>query len=703
MPVPSETSVFRRFGWAYHLQIETVEDLHHVLHLDSAHWVATSAILTTINLDPIFLARLDANHDGHIRAEEVRTAIRHLFDLLRDTGDVQSGNTILRLEALNDQHPRGRLVLETARKILERLGTPNTSTLTLAQVREVKEHEKKRGLSEAGLVLPEAATEAHLQSFFADILATVGGTPHSEGAAAVSAQRMTLFLEQVRAYLAWRHQITLGQPSKKLPLGDATAEAYQRVAALAEKLDQYFTLCETLRLQPNLAHELWPDPVDLSESTSLQAFLNEAPLAPLHPKGVLDFAGPVNPSYADALADFRTAVVERLLDEPATTLSITQWTSVKSTFAPYRTWLKQEPDVQVRDLPLEKLQRYADDPFFEEATQALIAKSHKAAVELDDVRLVEQAILYQAYLLPFVNSFVSFPELYNPKGRALFEMGTLVMDGRHFTLSVKVTNRTQHIQFSNASNMFVLYVSVRDKEGEEKYEVAVPVTYGGRGNLQVGKRGVFYDIDGKENHAQVVHIVENPISLREAIMRPFIRLGEAINNMIERMGAQREKTFTESGQQVVQDLATAPETQAPPVSPTAATVAQSPAGLLAGGAVAVAALGSSLAFVTKTLEGLEWQALVGSLVGAVLAVMIPVVLVAYFRLRRRDLSAMLEGSDWAINARMRLTRSQARTFAHTPPYPAGARGIGVRRWRIWIVLIVLAVATYYFIARSFIA
>ena len=88
----------------------------------------------------------------------------------------------------------------------------------------------------------------------------------------------------------------------------------------------------------------------------------------------------------------------------------------------------------------------------------------------------------QAYLLSFANNFVSFPDLYNPKRRALFEMGTLIMDGRHFNLSIRVHDRSQHANIARASNMLVLYAEVGSKAKGKLYEVAVPVTSGSKGN-----------------------------------------------------------------------------------------------------------------------------------------------------------------------------------------------------------------------------
>jgi len=98
-------------------------------------------------------------------------------------------------------------------------------------------------------------------------------------------------------------------------------------------------------------------------------------------------------------------------------------------------------------------------------------------------------------------------------------------------------------------------------------------------------------------------------------------------------------------------------------------------------------VGSAFAFVTKTLASLRPQQIAGGLLGAVLLVMLPVSLIAFLKLRRQDLSALLEGCGWAINARMRLTRTQRRHFTRVPGYPLNAVGTPRTQW----LRIVLAV------------
>ncbi len=89
-------------------------------------------------------------------------------------------------------------------------------------------------------------------------------------------------------------------------------------------------------------------------------------------------------------------------------------------------------------------------------------------------------------------------------------------------------------------------------------------------------------------------------------------------------------------------------------------------GLLAGGGVAIAAVGSSFAFITKTLAGLTVQTVVLALLVVAAIIAIPAGIAAYFKLSRRDLSTVLEGSGWGLNSRMQLTATQATCFTFRP-------------------------------------
>ena len=85
--------------------------------------------------------------------------------------------------------------------------------------------------------------------------------------------------------------------------------------------------------------------------------------------------------------------------------------------------------------------------------------------------------------------------------------------------------------------------------------------------------------------------------------------------------------------------------------------------------MALAAVGSSFAFMVKTLSGLTLKTVFLALLIVAAIIAIPAGIAAYYKLSRRDLSTILEGSGWGINSRMKLTASQAACFTFRPNKP----------------------------------
>jgi hypothetical protein len=334
----------------------------------------------------------------------------------------------------------------------------------------------------------------------------------------------------------------------------------------------------------------------------------------------------------------------------------------------------------VANLGIETLEDY-QHPRFARAARDLLAQSDRRTFVMDNLRLAEKLLLYQRDLIDLANNIVSFPHLYDPGDRAMLEMGTLIMDGRRFNLAVKVENRAEHVTAARAANIFVIYAEIQPPRGAAAYEVACPVVWGDKGNLVVGKRGIFHDVQGRQCQARLVHIIENPVSVLEALAMPFKRIAQMVTGKIEAIASSAEKNFDTRATGAIDQVPVAQQGQGPPPAPPSPQ--RSSPGMVVGAGVAIAALGSMAAYVTKTLAGIGWLGILYGLIGAILLVMVPISLVAILKLRRRDLSAILEGSGWAINARMRLTRRQKRFFTRRPPYPSGSRGT---RRLLWIRL-----------------
>lgn len=719
---------FERLGRAYHLRIRDATDLHAVLELDDALWMALSAPTITLRADPVLLEHLDSSGDGQVTAADVRAAIQWLLETLENTEGVQDGNTCLELAAVAAESADGAGILQASRKILASMDS-DAGTLPLEKVREIKEAESQQSVSDAGVVLPEATKDPAASRLIRKVLATQGGRPHPSGREGIDLELLENFLKQAKAHLAWLEEAN-AKADSILPLGPTTTDAADLTAALRPKIEEFFDLCDATVLDPELAARPAPspEPIDFSAPDAVSSWLAGAFLSRPRPDGLLEFDSEINPYYAEKLAKWRAVLVVPILGGPNEELTRSEYEEAVAVLAPYEAWQGRRPASGVVDVPPAELRKYLANTDAIASVRELITTSHATALEMDNLRLTEKLILYQAWLLPLVNSFVSFPDLYDPESAALFEMGTLIIDGRHFTLSVKVLDRARHKKFSAASNVFILYVEVMDSIANKGklYEVGVPVTAGGRGNLQVGQFGIFLDREGNNYPAQIVEMVENPISVSEAVRSPIERLGRAIRGRIEKMAAAADDKLETAGMESVGQVQTSVEkaykgaTTAAPTAPTApaapatatpaapAAGAAPPAGAaprgfgnaLAGGGIAVAALGSSVAFISNTLAEVRWTTMVGVLFAAIVAALVPSTVIALLELQRRNLSALLEGSGWGLNDAMYLTRRQSRTFTFRPPYPRSVRRVQARWWARWWIRLVLWLTLLGLIGRS---
>ncbi len=690
MTIELETSPlhFEKFGRTYQLRIRTAEDLRQVPALDDALWIATSAPISSLNCDSEFLDFVDTDDNQRIRCNEIREAIVWLLDRLGDTGRVADGSDRVPLEALNPQLPEACELRDTARYILGFLDRGDADSVEFGDVEEFSHSLDTQPINGDGVVPPSAAAEEDLRQFITDVLSCTEGARDRTGRAGITREDLDRFLASASAYLEWLSRADPGSEEwgHIMPLGEDTPAAFRALHAVRDKVEDFFARCRLAdfvglaRFMPSLPET--EDPAEEADRT-----LRAAPLAEPTPGRLLPLEGKVNPAYREELEQFRNKVVEPVLGEKEA-LSPADWARIKEFFSGHAEWLDSRRGGGVAELQREKLRRYGEGDFAERV-RALLEEDQRVAEWLSAARDLRKLLLYHRYLLPLVNNFVSFPDLYDPERRAMFEMGSLVIDGRWFNFAVRVEDRGEHARVARTSRIYVMYVELTRPDRPEPLLVAVPATSGTAGNLCAGKRGVFYDTDGRHYDARVVEIIENPISFKEALLSPFVRLGRFIVGKIEAMSTSAEKTLVSRVAEIPSEIG---ETTAEPreTSPEPArSSSASRRDILVGASFSIAALSSAFAFITKTLAGLAaWQILTAVLLAAA-AVLVPTAVIAGIKLRRRDLSAILEGCGWAINARMRLNRRQRKQFTRGQPYPAGATGTPRRRWLLVVLLLVL--------------
>ncbi len=686
---------FNQYGKTFQLRIESANDLKEALALDESLWVATSAPAHVFRCDKTFISMLDYNHSGRIHTTDLKKAIQWMLEVLSDYSNLSKKTNHISISAINRNSPDGVAITQSAEYILNTLQPDDKGIISLKLIRRFISKQKEQPLNGDGILVAEATENPQTIQLIHDIIATVGGSTDASGKTGVTSENLATFRQEVSDAIEWRGQasdISTEGKSPLLPFGDQTAVMYKKLSLHQEKVDTFFEQCRSIRFDATLMRSLTNNDkntpeVNLSNASDIHAHLQTLPLATPNANKLLPLTSDdINPAYAEWMDDLKQNVFQPILGgELPASLSHKQWLQIKATLQPYAEYLQQQKGKRVEKLSNEQLQFYSQAEHYAEV-EKLIQADKAVAEKLKAIHEVERLCLYHQHLLRFANNFISFSELYHPPIKAIFEEGSVQIDGRWFDLVLRVDDITKHSAIAKSGNIFTLYLEVTEQLTKTTYHIAVPVTSGTKGNLAVGKRGVFFDVRGQEHDAVVVKIIDNPISLREALAAPFVRLRDFVLGKIESISGTLEKNLQKSTDTLLQNS----NKKVVPVSTP--TNNSGPAGILIGLSLSAAAIGSAFAFITKTLSGLTSFQLIAGLIGAAAVVAIPVSLIAIIKLRRQDLSSLLEGCGWAINARMRFDRQQRRSFTRRVPYPATATGTPQHTWltRAFIALILIA-------------
>ncbi len=681
---------FFRAGGVDQVVLSTGADLAHLDELDQKLWVALACPTRGTALDEKTLALIDADHDGRVRVPEVLAAVNWMgkvlkrLDLLFEPGDA------IPLAEFDGSTKEGKAVLSAAKRILAEQGKKDSKSISLADVEAMTEVFAATRFNGDGIVPPEAADDDDTRRAIEQVMAAVGSVPDRSGRPGIDQQLADRFFEHVQAEL--EHHAA-GEAEGIRPLGDGTAAAAAALDAVQVKLDDYFTRCRIATYDARAAEAL-----NASEA-ALQALSQRAlarddedvarlPVARIESGRALPLGAGVNPAWAERIARFASAAVTPLIGA-RTGLTEADYATIVERLAPFRAWKSKAPATPVAALGIERLRELTDrgQPA---KIAALIAEDAALETEYAQIATVEKAVRLRRDLLTMLRNFVSFADFYGRKG-AVFQAGTLYLDGRACELVVTVNDAAQHAALAGLSKAYLAYCECT--RGAEKTSIVAAFTAGDVDHLMVGRNGVFYDRKGNDWDARITNVIENPISIRQAFWSPYKRLVRTIEEQVAKRAAEKEKASTARVDRAATAAATADQ-----AAPGAATAPPKKVdvGMVAAVGVAVAGAATFLSTALGMFLGLGiWMPL--GLAAIVLAVSLPSMLVAWLKLRQRNLGPILDANGWAVNGRVRINVAFGGALTKVAALPAGSgREVDPdpyadqpTRWWLWALLLIL--------------
>ena len=320
-----------------------------------------------------------------------------------------------------------------------------------------------------------------------------------------------------------------------------------------------------------------------------------------------------------------------------------------------------------------------------EAGKAAAESANAAALAAAQAQYkpLEKLLLLCRDYVTLLRNFVSFQDFYAKRGKALlgrgnadespwaiFQAGTLVIDQRACNLCLKVSDMGKHNTQAADSGMYLIYCNCKHQASGQAMQIVAAMTVGDIRNLKVGKNALFYDRQGRDWEAEVVKIIDNPISIGQAFWSPYRKLGDWVSGLITKSAAEKEK---KSFADLTAKLQTPPAAgqAAQPAQPAPFDIAKF-AGIFAAIGMAVGYIGAfftSLATGVKDIALYAWWALPVAIISLFLVISGPSMVLAWMKLRKRNLAPLLNANGWAVNADAIVNVLFGNTLTEQAQYP----------------------------------
>jgi hypothetical protein len=692
---------FFKAGGFDQVKLVSGADLMRLGQLDQKLWVALACPTGGLELDARTLALIDTDKDGRVRAPELIAAATFAGRNLKNPNDLFKGAGALLLSAINDAEPEGKTLLSSARQILANIGKGDATTISIADVADPTRVFLDSAFNGDGVVTELSTPDAALKAVLAEIVACIGSDPDRSGKVGVTLEKIDAFFAEATAFSDWYGQGE-ADAAKVFPLGtEASVAAVNAIAAIRAKVDDYFARCRVVAYDPRAAaavNRREEEYLDLAaqDLTITASEIAAFPLAMVAGERPLPLAGAVNPAHAAALAALRDAAVKPLLG-PRAQLVEADWTALMAKIAPYEAWLATKAGTRVESLGLPRVRAILASNA-RDALTALVAQDKALEAEAASIENVERLVRYHRDLALLCTNFVNFKDFYDGDQQpAIFQAGTLYLDQRSCTLCLKVDDIGKHATMAGLAGVYLTYLDCARKGSDQKMTIVAAFTAGDSDNLMVGRNGIFYDRKGQDWDATITKIVENPISIRQAFWSPY----KKFVRMLEEQVAKRAAAGDAQAADVLTTTAThtAHVGAAKPPEPKKIDV-----GTVAALGVAVGAIGTFITAMVGYAAGifqLGPLAVAGAIVGVMLLISLPAVVMAFLKLRNRNLGPILDANGWAVNAKAKLNIPFGRTLTAVAKLPPGAKRDNndpyAERGFAWktLVLVVLLIAIAY--------
>lgn len=335
------------------------------------------------------------------------------------------------------------------------------------------------------------------------------------------------------------------------------------------------------------------------------------------------------------------------------------------------------------------------------ATDAAAAANAAAlAAAKDEFTPLRKLLLVKRDFVKLLRNYLTLEDFYSRDAQrlAIFQAGVLVIDQRACHLCLRVADMGKQDAQAAASGMFLVYCDCVNKKSGKAMKIVAAMTVGEIANLKVGKNAIFYDRQGLDYDATIAKIIDNPISIGQAFWSPYRKFGNWVTDLINKSAAEKDaKAF--------EDMKTNATTATENVGKegeekkSAFDIAKF-AGIFAAIGMAVGFIGQALVSLAQGVSAMQWWQLLLAIVGILLVISGPSMILAWMKLRKRNLAPLLNANGWAVNADCLINVLFGNTLTESVKFPMvkmqdpfAKKGLSCgAKWAIAIAVIVVVIA-----------
>ena len=657
---------FCSLGGVTRVNIASGEDVAHLGELDQKLWTVLSCPVKGLEFDQKTLELLDTDGDGKIRVAEIVAAAEWLTSVLKDKDSILKGEDELPLSQINTDCEAGKKLYDSSKQILSNLGLEKDS-ITLEEASDSVKIFADTAANGDGVITLKSTEDEKLKAVISQIIEKIGSATDRCGEAGVTADHIEAFYTALAEYNAWQ-AAAAADIANVLPYGDNTAAALAACDAIKDKVADYFMRCKLVAFDADVAGAVDVSAEKVAAITEMNLAtqteeISKYPLARPQKDCVLPFDG-INPAWQPAFATLKALVLD--VDFPgAKTLTEAEWETTLAKFGPYTAWLADKKGEAVEGLGVEAVAELLKEDQ-KAALMELVAADKALEEEANSIDEVGRLLRYYKYFYKLLKNYVFFYDFYDvtTANNSVFDAGELYIDQRCCHLCVRVEDMGAHAEMAGLSGMFLIYCTCTSKTKGETMNIVAAMTDGNTKLLRPGKNAVFYDRDGVDWDAVVTQVVENPISVKQAFWRPYVKFANTISNRINKNVEEKDSKISASVTESAETASLAPaEGEKAAAAPKSFDIAKF-AGIFAAIGMAVAYLTTALAKIVN-----PWYNVL--IVLAVLIVLIsgPSMFLAWQKLRKRNLGPVLNANGWAINSVILINILFGRTLTSVAKYP----------------------------------